>query len=100
MIIRETTDDIRTERLLKLFTNAGHMKDIEDLTAKYKNKPEQLNSILNTTYQLECKIRRVTLYADPECTQETLMQMEQIKTRKLSSTTEHTRKKSKGGKHK
>ena len=69
MIIREATEYIRTERLVNKFTSVGHMKDLEDLTEKYKNKPEQLKSILSTTNQFKCGTRGVTLYADPECMQ-------------------------------
>ena len=92
MIIRETTEDVRVDRLLKRFTASGHMKDLEDLIEKYKNKPEQLKPILSTTYQFKCGARGVTLYADPECTQETMMEQEQTKTRKVSFSTEQTRK--------
>ena len=66
LVIRETTEDVRMDRLLKRFTASGHMKDIEDLIEKYKIQPEQLKSILESTYQLKCKIRGVVLFADPE----------------------------------
>ena len=95
MVIREATEDVRVDRLLKRFTASGHMKDIEDLTEKYKNKPEQLKSILESTYQFKCKTRGVVLFADPECTQETMMEQEQTKTRKVSFSTEQTRKRAK-----
>ena len=71
------------------------MKDIEDLTEKYKNKPEQLKSILESTYQFKRNTRGVVLFADPECTQETMMEQEQTKTRKVSFSTEQTRKRAK-----
>ena len=68
------------------------MTDLEDLTDKYKNKPEQLKHILETTYKFVCKVRKVTLYADPEYTQETILEMQQERKRELSIATEHTRK--------
>ena len=44
MVIREATEDIRTDRLIRKFTASGHMKDLEDLTEQYKNKPLQLKT--------------------------------------------------------
>ena len=40
MVIREATEDVRVDRLLKRFTASGHMQDIADLSEMYKNKPE------------------------------------------------------------
>ena len=91
-LLREVTEEIRSERLIKKFSATGHMKDMVDLAEKYKNKPEQLEAIKATTYKFHCTIRDVMLYADPEYTQETVFQMEQERKRTLSIATEQTKK--------
>ena len=46
--------------------NTGHFKDKEDITEKYKNKPDQLKNILERAETIECPTRGVTLYEDPD----------------------------------
>ena len=94
-LLREVTEEIRSERLVKKFSAKGHMKDMVDLAEKYKNKPDQLEAIKKTTYKFHCTIRNVMLYADPEYTQETVYQMEQERKRTLSIATEQTKKRAK-----
>ena len=50
-LLREVTEEIRAERLIKKFSATGHMKDLVDLGEKFKNKPEQLEAIKATTYK-------------------------------------------------
>ena len=43
-----------------------HYLDLQDITAKYENKPEQLKNILERAHTIECNVRGCTLYADPD----------------------------------
>ena len=56
-LLKEATEEIRFERRIKKFTATGHMKDMVDLTERYKNKPEQLEAIKKTTHKFHCTIR-------------------------------------------
>ena len=66
--IENYVEELHIESNVDKFKAKGHYKDEVDLKEKYKDKPEQLASILQNAPQMECKIRSVTLYKDPDYT--------------------------------
>ena len=66
--IENYVEEMHTQTTVDKFSSQGHYKDKQDLQEKYKNKPEQLASILQNAPQMECKIRSVTFYKDPDYT--------------------------------
>ena len=60
--IREST--VNTQ--MTSFTSTGGFVDLEDITKKYENKPEQLKNILDNAPRMNCPVRKVVLFQDPE----------------------------------
>lgn len=53
-----------TRTSMAQFATTGTFLDLDDLTAKYKTKPAQLDSIIQNARKVQCPVKRVTLYED------------------------------------
>ena len=62
----ETVSESTVEKEMESFIADGKFIDLEDMTKKYEEKPEQLRSIIKNTKTHFCKVRNVMLYEDPE----------------------------------
>ena len=68
MKFTENTTESRADAFSSEFNDLGKFMDEDDLTEKYKNKPEQLKNIFANATTTHCAVRNVTLWADPEYT--------------------------------
>ena len=66
---------------MEAFIADGKFIDMEDLTKKYENKPDQLKSIIENTKTHFCKVRNVMLYEDPEYMSTKSSSLEKLKKR-------------------
>ena len=64
--MQETIHDSSSKKSVVNFGSSGIFIDEEDLNEKYKRKPEQLASIKANTRTMQCPVRKVKLYEDPE----------------------------------
>ena len=68
MKFTENTTESRADAFSSEFNDLGKFMDEDDLTEKYKNKPEQIKNILANATTTHCAVRNVKLWADPEYT--------------------------------
>ena len=68
MKLRENFTEQHVESDTTDFNNNGHFMDEDDMTEKYKNKPQQLESIWLNAARIYCPVRNIQLYADPDYT--------------------------------
>ena len=65
-LITETISESIAEKEMESWIKDGKFLDLEDMTKKYKDKPDQLESILLRTRTHFCEVRNTNLYEDPE----------------------------------
>ena len=59
---------VKTVSVAKTQAARGRFYDIEDLTERYQNKPQQLANIIANARRMHCEIRGVDLYEDMDYT--------------------------------
>ena len=64
--MQETIHDSSSKKSIVNFGSSGIFIDEWDLNEKYTRKPEQLASIKANTRTMQCPVRKVKLYEDPE----------------------------------
>jgi hypothetical protein len=74
----------------KKLIDRSKYKDEIDLKEDYKNKPEQLKNILKNAPTMECPIRKVKLYADPDYEVVSTQEEFEERKRKLDFVTDRT----------
>jgi hypothetical protein len=90
--IDETISEHTAEKDLEQWCQDGKYLDEEDLTEKYKKKPEQLKSIKDKTHTFFSLVRNVWLYEDPEFASKSLSSKEITKDTKRQISTERNAK--------
>jgi hypothetical protein len=66
MKIWQSTEHVRTTKVNNKMKAKGVFKDKEDMEAKYKDKPLQLQNIFRNAATLVCPTKEVQMWADPE----------------------------------
>ena len=67
-MIKASVTQQKTKTMRVNFRGSGEYMDLQDLTAAYQGKPEQLQSIIENTRKFYCPVRQTTLYENPEYT--------------------------------
>ena len=62
LVIIESETDVNSVS----FTCSGGFFDEQDITAKYKDKPDQLKAIFENAEVVTCPVRKVKLWQDPQ----------------------------------
>ena len=91
-LIEETISESMVEKEMEEWIQDGKYLDLQDITKKYEEKPEQLESILVRTRTHFCNIRNTKLYEDPEYASKKSSSSEATKEAKRMLSVDQTRK--------
>ena len=91
-LIEETISESMVEKEMEAWIQDGKYLDLQDITKKYEEKPDQLESILVRTRTHFCNIRNTKLYEDPEYASKKRSSLETSKDSKRQISTERTMK--------
>ena len=64
-MLETITEHMTNTESAELLQNSEFL-DKEDMTAKYKDKPEQLESIWKNARKIRCTVRNVDVWQDPQ----------------------------------